>query len=221
MAIYYTVYRTTNLVNGKIYIGAHKTDNLNDNYLGSRLALARAIDKYGEENFSRETLYKFSSANNMFNMEADLVNEDFVARLDTYNIKLGGRGGWDFVLNNNLHINKNNQGGYKLHQKCLNDPEFAKKIYSKRSEDLLKMHESGKMSHLYFSPSSPNQQKAIINSHTPAANAKREATFKKNQITRIKRKWIFNTQLKITKQIKITELDSFLSLGWKLGRRKW
>jgi len=33
--MYYTVYKTTNLVNGKIYIGCHRTKNLKDGYIGS------------------------------------------------------------------------------------------------------------------------------------------------------------------------------------------
>lgn len=31
----YTVYKVTNLINGKIYIGVHKTTEPHDNYLGS------------------------------------------------------------------------------------------------------------------------------------------------------------------------------------------
>ena len=48
------IYKTTNLINGKIYVGKHHTDQ--DNYLGSGNLIQLAIKKYGKENFIRETL---------------------------------------------------------------------------------------------------------------------------------------------------------------------
>jgi len=49
------IYKTTNLINNKIYVGKHKT-SANDGYLGSGLILGYAVDKYGKENFKREIL---------------------------------------------------------------------------------------------------------------------------------------------------------------------
>jgi len=49
------IYKTTNLVNGKFYIGKHYND-INDNYLGSGIKLNNDIKKYGKENFKREIL---------------------------------------------------------------------------------------------------------------------------------------------------------------------
>lgn len=45
----YTIYKTTNKIDGKIYIGKHETQDLKDGYLGSGTHLKRAIKKYGEE----------------------------------------------------------------------------------------------------------------------------------------------------------------------------
>jgi len=41
--------------------------------------------------------------------EAEIVNEDFIARDDVYNIKLGGEGGWDYLNSSG----KNTTGNWK------------------------------------------------------------------------------------------------------------
>lgn len=86
----YIVYQTTNLINGKIYIGVHNCDN--DSYVGSGKLIRRAIKKHGTSNFQREILETFETKEEAFNYEAEVVNEDFVNRPDTYNISTGGVG---------------------------------------------------------------------------------------------------------------------------------
>jgi hypothetical protein len=53
----YTLYKTTNLINGKIYVGLHVTENQHDSYLGSGEQLEAAFEKYGRNNFKREYIY--------------------------------------------------------------------------------------------------------------------------------------------------------------------
>ena len=89
----YMIYRITNQVNNKIYIGKHITDNVNDNYLGSGHYLARAVKKYGKENFKKEIMFIFDNEQDMNNKEKELVDLEFVLRKDTYNLVLGGNGG--------------------------------------------------------------------------------------------------------------------------------
>lgn len=91
--MYHIIYKTTNLINNKIYIGQHKTDNLDDGYLGSGLHLRRAIKKYGKQNFKREILFTFDNFDDMNNKEIELVTEEFVLREDNYNLRLGGHRG--------------------------------------------------------------------------------------------------------------------------------
>lgn len=56
------IYKTTNNVNGKIYIGVHYTSKM-DGYLGSGVKLLRAVKKYGCKNFKRETLERCTDKN--------------------------------------------------------------------------------------------------------------------------------------------------------------
>lgn len=91
----FTVYKTTNKINGKYYIGTHKTKNPNDNYLGSGVALKRAIQKYGEENFIKEVLFVFDNPDAMYAKEKEIVE----IGEHTYNLMEGGKGGFDHIDN--------------------------------------------------------------------------------------------------------------------------
>lgn len=94
---YYTIYKITNQIDGKIYIGSHKTKNLNDRYMGSGKYLKYAQDKYGIEKFEKEILFMFDTAQEMYAKEAEIVDEQFIAENNTYNIKVGGFGGFDYL----------------------------------------------------------------------------------------------------------------------------
>ena len=100
--MFYIVYKTTNKINSKFYIGTHKTVNLNDDYLGSGKLLNRAIKKYGIENFTREILFVFNNSEDMFAKEAEIVTDKFLAENNTYNLKKGGEGGFDFINSNKI-----------------------------------------------------------------------------------------------------------------------
>lgn len=92
----YTIYKITNKLNGKIYIGKHQTENPNDPYYGSGKAIKDAIRKHGKENFIKEILFDFDTEDEMNLKERELITEEFVAREDTYNLGVGGEGGAHF-----------------------------------------------------------------------------------------------------------------------------
>lgn len=97
---HYLVYLITNTVNGKIYVGKHETFDPDDDYMGSGNLLKRAQVKYGLDKFTKTILADFDEPWSMSNMEATIVDEEFVKRKDTYNITVGGTGGFWYVNNN-------------------------------------------------------------------------------------------------------------------------
>ena len=90
------IYITTNMVNGKKYIGQKKFDDRSrwKSYIGSGIALLRAIKKYGKENFSREIIAVSYSKRESDNLEMGFI-KDHNARIDInyYNISIGGDSG--------------------------------------------------------------------------------------------------------------------------------
>ncbi len=103
----YTVYRTTNKLNGMFYIGVHKTADPNDDYLGSGKRLRCAIKKYGVENFQKEVLFVFEIKEEAYAKEKELVTQDVLDYGACYNLKLGGEGGWDFANSKGLNTSGN------------------------------------------------------------------------------------------------------------------
>jgi len=89
----FTLYKTTNLINNKIYIGVHKTLDPYDDYLGSGFRLKLAVKKYGTSNFKKEIITIFETEQAAYETESNLVDDTFLKRSDVYNIKNGGAGG--------------------------------------------------------------------------------------------------------------------------------
>jgi len=84
----YILYKTTNTINDKFYIGVHKRNGRN--YLGSGKILKSAIKKYGKENFRRETLISFKNESDAYDFEKMFVNEKMIMGGMCYNIVEGG-----------------------------------------------------------------------------------------------------------------------------------
>lgn len=103
---FYLIYKITNNLNQKFYIGKHETDNLDDDYFGSGKYLRNAQNKYGLENFTKTILFYCANREEMNLLEHCVVTPEFCQRKDVYNINEGGDGGWHHV-NNDLHLNGN------------------------------------------------------------------------------------------------------------------
>ena len=111
------IYKTTNLVNGKFYIGKQATAT--KWYLGSGTALKAAIKKYGRENFKKEVLEEVSTLDELAEREKYWI-EKYNALEEGYNIAEGGNGGMTFgggVKKGNIPWNKGIKGKQKAWNK--------------------------------------------------------------------------------------------------------
>lgn len=92
MSDYYGyIYKVTNNLNNKIYIGQKRSPIFVESYFGSGTQIRRAVEKYGEENFSREVLEWCYSKDDLNQKEIYYIDK-YNARDDSigYNIALGG-----------------------------------------------------------------------------------------------------------------------------------
>jgi hypothetical protein len=106
------IYKTTNKINNKIYIGVHNGNN--EKYIGSGVWLKRAIKKYGRANFVRETIQIYESAEAAFRNEQNWI--DFYRSNDPligYNISCGGFGNKSDDYQRHEKIRKGVQESFK------------------------------------------------------------------------------------------------------------
>jgi len=136
------IYKTTNTINGKFYVG--KDSKNNPAYFGSGMILQKAIAKYGKENFKKEIL-EYCSVESINDQEIFWIDK-LNAIGDGYNITSGGEGG-DTTSNhpNKLEIiklrSKNNIGKHNISpsietrkkisigtKRAMNRPEVKEKL---------------------------------------------------------------------------------------------
>jgi hypothetical protein len=224
--MYYVIYKITNQIDGKFYIGSHKTKDLNDNYMGSGKYLKKAQEKYGIENFKKEILFVFDTADEMYKKEAEIVNEDFLATENTYNLKIGGFGGWDYINEKALY-------GFS-------DKEIAKKGRKITNELLIEKYGSLSAFASTFCKKGGfscrdkqvgihdpvNKQKYLKMGHEAALSEKAREKRKKTlseinhqqgeKNSQYGKRWIYSKDLKISKSIKKSDP---LPEGWSEGRK--
>lgn len=149
----YYIYRITNLINGKTYIGQRKYSKLNDDYKGSGKLLWKAYRKYGFENFKKEILvFNISKKEHI-----DLLEKTFIAAErekvgveNCYNIADGGEGGsgargkhWKLSEETRKKISEALKGKHHT-EETKQKIKKAKKGYHHSEETRKKMSESQK-----------------------------------------------------------------------------
>jgi hypothetical protein len=208
---YHFIYKTTNLLSGKYYIGMHSSDDLEDGYLGSGKRLRYSINKHGAENHVREILEFADSREGLKKREEEIVSLNEIAKEKCMNLKVGGVGG----LSGKKHydnftkagIENFNKGKEKRHKKMLIErekPEYRKNM----SNSLFEYFENNNGN---FSGKQHTEETKKLMSESKKGIGKGD---KNSQYGTC---WI--TRDGENKKIKKQELDSFTQKGWEKGRR--
>lgn len=93
---YICIYKITNEINNKVYIGQHRYTDENDpmhRYWGSGKYIKMAISKYGKENFTKEVLYKRIALQDTANdLEIRTIAKcrESLGKHNVYNVTIGG-----------------------------------------------------------------------------------------------------------------------------------
>jgi hypothetical protein len=215
MQIHY-VYRIENLIDGKIYIGKHTTSQLEDGYMGSGKLLIKAIEKHGLENFKKTILGFFETEEEAFQYERSLVTEDFVKRKDTYNLTCGGSGSW-YAANSNEELRKvkNKHAALLMNRTLWNDPEWKNNAIKRASNRFKKFWKEGKLKPLNWSGRvhKPETIEKMKKTHVERNHQQGE---KNSQFGTC---WIYNVEQKVSKKVKIEELQNYVENGWLKGRK--
>lgn len=208
---YHFIYKTTCKVNGKFYYGMHSTDDLNDGYIGSGTYLAKAIRRYGCENFSFEILEHLPDRESLRKRETELITEEILNDPMCMNLRLGGEGGWDHCnkpgnwlgISSRTNSKVQRRISQKKTEKLNNDPVFRKKYQESKRQQLL-----GNTLWVGRSHSAETKKKMSLS---------KKITSKGDRNSQFGTFWVCNQNGAI--KIKYDQLEFYLNSGWVRGRK--
>ena len=206
---HHIIYRTTNLLNNRYYIGMHSTENINDGYLGSGRRIKAEIKKYGKENFVCEILEVLPTHEALKLREAEIVNAKMLTDKFCLNLKDGGEGGFDHLNDgSDDHILRRSKG-------TINSNKSSNRNWMAQSAKAVKTRKE--RGHIPFNG---KRQTFTGKSHSQES---KDAIGKANSISQLGEKnsqhgtcWVKKdgSSLKINKQ----NLDEYIRNGYSLGR---
>lgn len=206
---YHYLYKTTNLINNKFYVGMHSTDDLEDGYIGSGKRLRYSIRKHGKENFVREILAFFKDREELIAAEIEMVNDELIKEELCMNIMNGGNGGF---ISEEQQRYRSQCGGLKR----------AENLTVERLTEIGKLggHAALEMGVGIFDE---NFEKYDWTGkcHTEESKNKTSKTMKNYGLGKTNTQygtcWIMKDN--INKKIKKEELQNYLLSGWTKGRK--
>lgn len=203
---FHFTYKTTNLINGRYYLGMHSTNRIDDGYLGSGKRLYYELNKHGRDNFKFEILEQFGSREELVQAEINLITEQDLKNPNCLNLKQGGEGGFSKEIQKIGSL----AGNLEKARLMKEDPIYRARMISIISENMKRQFAEGKRT-------SFNVGQWIGKTHKPETIEKMKQSHKGagagNTNSQYGTCWITNE----VENKKIKKLDT-VPEGWRLGR---
>ena len=197
------IYETTNLINGKKYIGKKtSTIFLAEEYLGSGIILNKAIKKYGKENFKVKILEIIdTNQQDLCEREIYWINKyNAVYSSEYYNVGAGGIG-W----NNSVNFRKGEDNIWKNRHHTIETRQKMSKSHKGKPWTKLQREK--------LTPTRQGKNNSMYGTHRVFSL---ETRLKISNSLLGKRVWV-NNQLE-DKFISLDDLDYYLAQGYVRGR---
>jgi group I intron endonuclease len=117
------IYKITNTINGKIYVGKQSTNR--KNYYGSGKLIKYAIKKYGIENFTKEIICEV--VGDILGSETEIYWIQKLDGLNGYNLEIHGNGG-EISQRQKIMNSKTVKKLWEDPNSVFNSPEYRKKL---------------------------------------------------------------------------------------------
>jgi len=202
---YHYIYKTTNNLNGKYYIGMHSTHNLEDGYMGSGKRLWSSMNYHGKDNHSVEILEFCDSREELRKRESEMVTNDLLKEDLCLNLKVGGEGGWHKYAN------------AAFRRKMETDESFRVTFSKRMTETNNKRVQSGE--HKNWSHTYSWSGKTFTDEHKSNISKSKSGTYTGNNNSQYGTCWI--TKCGEDKKVNVLELTGYLTNGWSKGRSNY
>ena len=212
--MYGYIYETTNLINGKKYIGQHVSSDFDENYYGSGKIFLNALNKNGKENFKIKLLEWCENQEELDEAEYRHIQlADAANSRNYYNMVPGGK---NRCVVGMIFIHKPGQN----HGKKIWPEELEKYVSEgwvkgrvKRDPEAVRKTAEANRGKKYI-----HSKEYLEKGHASIGRSLTEAHKNKLRDRKLGRHWISNVELNLTKMVLADEVDDYLSKGWIKGR---
>lgn len=235
---FHFLYRTTNTINGKYYIGVHSTWDLDDGYLGSGMRITRAVRKYGRDHFLCEVIQFFEKREDAYLAEIEEVSRHLGSDL-CMNLHPGGNGGWSVALERRLTRHRDDpEWSAAYREQCRQTMLRRVKGYPEQQERFMKAGQVGRPT-----PEATRQKQSASKrgQHTGSGNSQHGTRWVHDMATLVARKVVgtlpegcaegrkprravrrkpfrWMSRGAESRYVRIEEVDAHLDDGWSIGR---